>query len=351
MSYSLIGEKTIAMSIAQDILNKSVEIPSIPENVQQIFTMVRQPEDKIDIPEFVHIVESDPGLFTRILQLANSPYYRGLTEIVTLREAITRIGLKETVNTVCLGFLQKMLPKFPDIDDFSYIDFWAFSWACANANRRLGHPALGMDVRPGDLYMTGMLQGLGKLLMAIHFPDQFRACVKKAQEVECPLHEIERDIFGTTDGLVAGKVLNIWQMPLNICEGVGFYQTPELADPEYTAIAGITQYALSVTGITGIGKSGDGVLLNLPDTLLGQDKKLQLAKPDVQQYLVTEISTELNKKVGTMFPTIKGTVVTAEKKEQPVKKLPAASNPPPDTHQTTPKKKKGVLGWIKSFFR
>ncbi len=350
MSYSLVGEKTIAMGIAQDILNNSVEIPSIPEHAQQLFTMVRQPGDRIDIPEFVHLVESDPGLFTQILQLANSPYYRGLEDIVTLRGAITRIGLKEAVNIVCLGFLQKMLPRFPWIDGFSYIDFWAFSWACANANRRLGHPALGMGVRPGDLYMTGMLQGLGKLLMAIHFPDQFRACIAKAWELECPIHEIERDIFGTTDGLVAGKVLQTWQMPLTVCEGVGFYQTPELADPEYKTIAGMTQYALSVTGFTGIGKSGDGIMLKLPATFLGQNTTLRLAKPDVQKNLVTEISTDLNKKVTAIFPNFKRTAVKTEKEEN-AETTPTAASAQSDTRRVTPKKKKSVLGWFKSFIR
>ncbi|WDP90917.1 MAG: HDOD domain-containing protein [Desulfobacter sp.] len=349
MTYSLAGEKTIAMSIAQEILSTSVDIPAIPENVQQIFKMVRQPEEKIDIPEFAHLVESDPGLFTRILQLANSPYYKGVDKIVTLRAAITRIGLKETVNTVCLGFFQKMLPRFPDIEGFSYSDFWAFSWACATANRRLGHPALGMDVLPGDLYMAGMLQGLGKLLMAIHFPEQFTACIAKAREVECPLHEVERDIFGTTDGLVAARVLKTWQMPANICEGVGFYQAPELAQPEYILVAGLTQYAFSVAGTAGIGKSGDGIQLELPQTFLGQKPGLEVAKPEVQAALVDEIATELQKKAGSMFPNSEsGNGNTGGKAQPGPGKKPAKKR---ISAQPAPKKKKGVMGWVKSILK
>jgi len=338
MTYSLAGEKTIALSIAQEILTTSVEIPAIPENIQQIFRMVRQPEERIDIPEFAHLVESDPGLFTRILQLANSPYYKEIDKVVSLRAAITRIGLKESVNAVCLGFFQKLLPKFPDIEGFSYNDYWAFSWACAVAGRRLGHPALGMDVLSGDLYMAGMLQGLGKLLLAIHFPEQFASCVAEARQGECPLYEVEREVFGTTDSLVAARVLKTWQMPDNICQSVGFCQMPEQAQPEYVLVAGLTQYAYAMAGAVGIGACGDGQILELPATFLGQKPKLELAKPQIQDALVSEISSDLEKRAGSMFPNSRvAQNGSARKKPAPVK--------------AQPKKKKGMFGWVKSLLK
>ena len=115
--------------------------------------------------------------------MANSPFYSEVEKIVSLRAAITRIGLLEIVNSVCLHFFQNILPKFPDIEGLSYNDFWTHSWACAVANRRLGHPNLGMDVLPGELYLSGLLHGIGKLLLAIHYPIEFSGCVKKAKHI------------------------------------------------------------------------------------------------------------------------------------------------------------------------
>ena len=348
MTDTLVGEKTIALSISQEILTTSVEIPAIPDNIRQIFKMVRQPEEKIDIPEFAQLVESDPGLFTRILQLANSPYYSEVEKIVTLRAAITRIGLKETVNAVCLGFFQKLLPKFPDIEGFSYHDFWAYSWACAVANRRLGHPMLNMDVLPGDLYMAGMRQGLGKLLMAIHYPEQFAGCIAKARQLECPLHEVEKDVFGTTDGLVASRVLKTWQLPANICEGVGFCQMPEQAQPEYILVAGLTQFAGAIANRARIGASGDGMKLELADTFLGQRPNLEISKPEVQDRLVGEIVRELEGKADSMFPQAGGEQNSAGSSPASAK----ARAPKPKTGPNEIKKeKKGVLGWVKSLLR
>ena len=125
MDDALLGEKTIAFSIAQEILSTEIGIPHLPANGQRILEIVRQPKEKIDIPDFVKLIESDPGLYTRILTLANSSFYSEVEKIVSLRAAITRIGLVEIVNTVCLYFFQKLLPKFPDISGFSYNDFWS----------------------------------------------------------------------------------------------------------------------------------------------------------------------------------------------------------------------------------
>ncbi|MCP4721632.1 MAG: HDOD domain-containing protein [Desulfobacteraceae bacterium] len=344
MGNKLVGEKTIAFSIAQEILTTSANIPTIPANGTKIIAIVRQPSDQIDIPRFIKLVESDPGLFTRILQLANSPFYAEMDKIVSLRVAITRIGLVEIINSVCLYFFQKMLPKFPDLDGFSYDNFWSHSWACAVANRRLGHPNLEMGILPGELYMAGMLHGVGKLLMAIHYPNEFSLCLKKARDLKLPLHQVEKDVFGTTDALVASNVLKSWNLPDNVCEGVAFHQMPELAPPEHVIIAGLTQFAYVITGMSGLGCSGDGVEMDLPSTYFGQLHKLKISKPEVQKKLVQEILDSLKGKAESVAPRPKGSAVQ-ENGSKKVKKLSSVTA----ANQAKPEKK-GVFEWVKSLW-
>lgn len=340
---SLIGEKTIAFSIAQEILTTSVNIPTIPANTKKILAIVRQPNDQIDIPLLVKLVESDPGLFTRILQLANSPFYTEVEKIVSLRSAITRIGLIEIVSSVCLHFFQKMLPRFPDIKGFSYDDFWSYSFACAVANRRLGHPNLEMGVLPGELYMTGMLHGMGKLLLAIHFPNEFSKCLQKAQDFKCPLYQVEKDLFGTTDALVASNVLKTWHLPPSICEGVAFHQMPQMAPPEHLIVAGLTQFAYTIAGLSGLGRNGDGRNLDLASTYFGQLPKLKISKPDVQKKLVREILDSLGESGESITPGANG----ASTRQNGIKKSENRYGNNPG--QTEPAKK-GMFGWVKSLW-
>ncbi len=344
MENTLIGEKTIAFSIAQEILSISVKIPTIPSNGRKILDLVRRSEDQIDIPSFVKLVESDPGLLVRILQLSNSSYYSEIDKIVSLRAAITRIGLIETVNTVSLHFFQKMLPRFPDIDGFSYDDFWSHSWVCAVANRRLGHPNLDMDVLSGDLYMSGMLHGLGKLLLAIHFPEKFSKCIKQARTHKQPLRKIELDVFGTTDAFIAARVLNAWHLPAMVCEGVGFHQIPELAPPEYIIIAGLTQFAHSIAEHSGIGCSGNGLKLEMSDTFLGQKPAVKISQKKIQEIIIKEVQESVDDKVASVTAhTKKGPTPDLKIKESRKHRQKKSPEPPK-------KSKKGVFGWVKKFF-
>ncbi|MCP3944892.1 MAG: HDOD domain-containing protein [Desulfobacteraceae bacterium] len=344
MENTLVGEKTIAFSIAQEILLTNVNIPTIPANATKILAIVRQPKDQIDIPLFVKLVESDPGLFTRILQLANSPFYTEMEKIVSLRAAITRIGLIEIINSVCLYFFQKLLPTFPDLEGFSYDNFWAYSWACAIANRRLGHPNLEMGVLPGELYMTGMLHGVGKLLLAMYFPNEFSLCLKKARELKVPLTQVERDVFETTDALVASNVLKSWNLPANVCEGVAFHQMPELAPPEHVIIAGLTQFAYVIAGQSELGCNGDGIKMDLPSTYLGQLPKLKFSKPEVQEKLVQEILNSLKNKAESVI-SIPPKPQVQRRESKKTYALPSTK-----TSNQNKKLKKGVLGWVKSLW-
>lgn len=342
MEDSLVGEKTIAYSIAQEILTTRVDIPPIPDNGRKIIDMVRQPKDQIDIPTFAKLVESDPGLFTRILQLANSIFYSEVDKIVSLRAAITRIGLVETVNSVGFYVFQRMLPKFPDIEGFSYSDFWSHSWACAVANRHLGHPYLEMGVLPGDLYLTGMLQGIGRLLFAIHFPEKFEECIQKAAKFNQPLYRVEKDIFGTTDTLVAARIMSHWNMPDNVCAGVAYSQMPELAPPQHIIIAGLTQFAYYIAGMSGIGKSGDGIKMNLSSAFFGKKTKLKISRPEVQKKFVDKILESLQGKAEsvTQAPSADPSGRYDTKRSENG----AENGVPP----LTDRPKKGVLGWVKS---
>ena len=292
----LIEEKTIADSMALDSMLSKIPIPPIPANRLQLLSIVRQPNDKIDIHALTKLLSVDPGLFAMVLKLANSSYYRGLEKIISLRGAITRIGLTDTVNAITFYCLQNTLPAFPTIKEFSSEAYWTFSWACAVAARRLGHPNLGMNALPGELYTAGLLHGIGKLMMAIHYPEDFEKCVAKTTKTQQPLHVMEQEIFGTVDGLLASKIMESWNFPDNICAGVAFYQIPELAPPQYREIAGLIQFAFKITASIGIGANGDCYGVDLSDTYIGRQLHPALSKESIQMDLIKELKEAVAQK-------------------------------------------------------
>ncbi len=296
----LIEEKTVADSMALDSMLSKMSIPPMPANRLQILSIVRQNNDKIDIAPLTRLLAVDPGLFAMILKLANSSYYRGVEKINSLRCAVTRIGLTTTVNAIAFFCVQNTLPTFPTFKDFSSETYWKFSWVCAIAARRLGHPNLGIKVLPGELYMAGLLHGIGKLMMATHYPGDFEKCLVKAAKTNQPLHKIEQEIFGTVDGFLASKIMKFWNLPDNICTGVAFYQIPELAPPEYREIAGLIQFAFMITADMGIGTNGDPFKMDLSATYIAGQSHLALSRESVQMDLVKELKETVRQKSQSM---------------------------------------------------
>ena len=64
--------------------------------------------------ELAQAIEKDPTISLRLISVANSPIYRGITEIRNVKTAIPRLGLKETFNVVMpLALSPKDTRSFP----------------------------------------------------------------------------------------------------------------------------------------------------------------------------------------------------------------------------------------------
>lgn len=349
------GEETIANAMALDILNSKFKIPPMPANGPKLMSLIRKPIDDIEVDEFVKIINSDPGLLSMMLQLANSVYFKGFDEIYNLRSAIVRVGLQETINSTNLYFFRRMFPKIPDIEGFEPQAYWAFSWACANAARRLGHPNLNMNVNAGELYIAGLLHGIGKLILAIQYPFEFSKCIQTAARLKLPVHAVELDEFGTTDTYLASKLLEFWKIPSRVCTGIKFYQNPDLAPESDRNIAASIQFAYAVASMSGIGKNGDGCVMSLESTWLARQSGLPLSKKETQEALAKEIHASLEKKsesVTGVVPQKQETVFEPEKQMYQHQKIDTRkkSISPKQEPIITKSSKTGLFAWIRSRF-
>jgi len=66
---------------------------SAPTMSLRILTLVASPS--AEVSEMARLISADPALSAGVLTVANSVAYRGLDEIETVREAVTRLGLDE----------------------------------------------------------------------------------------------------------------------------------------------------------------------------------------------------------------------------------------------------------------
>ena len=332
-------------SMALKILQSNVQLPPFPPIGSQLFEMNTQPHEEIDIDRFIRLLETDPGLVTRLLQLANSSYFSPVQKIFSVRQAVMQIGLEESLNTVSFHFFRAALPKFPRLKGFSGKDYWAHSWACAVANRMLGRPDRLITCLPGELYIAGLLHGVGKLILALHQPEDFLQCLENSRNYNQPLFEAELDLFGTTDTDIAFEILKSWQFPEKICMAVKHYQFPQNAEKPYREIASATQFAYYIANTSGVGNSGDMHCFDLQDTVLGRGADSPLGDEETRNRIVQDIYRTIKNKFAAIHDEQVKPDQKAQSAELEEKRVDIAPR------RIKPRKKDGLLSRILHFFK
>jgi HD-like signal output (HDOD) protein len=135
---------------------------SSPSLSLRILNLVATPS--AEISELARIISADPALSAGVLNVANSTYYRGLSEIETVRDAVTRLGLDE-VGRVAGALSAKSLfnPKLKlELQSygprFSALYRRAVTVATAAAGLAMRRPGGRSD----RAYLGGMLHDVGR---------------------------------------------------------------------------------------------------------------------------------------------------------------------------------------------
>ncbi|MFT5220582.1 MAG: HD-like signal output (HDOD) protein [Planctomycetota bacterium] len=93
-------------SILDDLENDRLPLPTLPEVAIKVRETVD--DDNATIGDVVQIIETDAALSARIIQVANSALYSGISSANTVRAAAIRMGL-DTLRSLATSLVMKQL--------------------------------------------------------------------------------------------------------------------------------------------------------------------------------------------------------------------------------------------------
>lgn len=171
---------SITEEIVQRIRSGKATLPVLPDLAHKVEALFQRAD--IDLDELVQVVQTDPGITSKLIGISNSPQFRSLSEIKSLDKAIARIGMKMTQNYVLIlskrGLFKIDVPQFETLLN----QVWQHSLATAACAQALAQKLALPD--PDSYYTLGLLHDIGKLVLL-----QFFAEVSKkrpdATEQEC----------------------------------------------------------------------------------------------------------------------------------------------------------------------
>jgi putative nucleotidyltransferase with HDIG domain len=201
------------------------KLPSAPEVAQQMIAAVNR--DDVDTRQLTGLIARDQALTARLLRLANSAFFAARSKATTVQQAVTMLGFAR-VRDLVLG-----LSVWGALDSKSVngrrwrTRLWTHSASVAAASKLLAERA-GID--GGAAFTAGLLHDVGKLVLGIRLGDSYWGMLDEAEGRGCDSSEVEREAFQCHHGLVAGWLLQVWQLPPSLVDGVAYHHHPLVAD-------------------------------------------------------------------------------------------------------------------------
>ena len=204
------GDTQVTQKKVEQLLRKAT-IPTLPIVAQKLVEVCQ--DDKSDFARFAEVIESDQGLASRILRIANSSYYGLRQKATTLERAIAALGIKY-VKSISLGFhLATAIGKLAT-SGFDMQDFWRQSVLRGVLARELA--GVYCPKYREEAFLIGLLQDCGIVLLLQVLGDEYARMWQQCQASPASLFRLERELLSTIMWLLpplswnSGPYLNYW---------------------------------------------------------------------------------------------------------------------------------------------
>lgn len=156
-----LAELELAALVLEHCRQNKLGPASTPTLSLRILNLVAAPN--AEISELARVISADPALSAGVLNVANSAYFRGLSEIETVRDAVTRLGLDE-VGRVAGALSAKSLfnPKLKLEQQVFGPRFTALYRRAITVATAAASLAMRARARSDRCYLGGMLHDVGR---------------------------------------------------------------------------------------------------------------------------------------------------------------------------------------------
>lgn len=257
--------------IIERIILKTVDIPSLPPIAMKVMNLIQ--DDYASLKQLEEIISRDQGFATRLLRIANSPYYGRDRKIENIPQAILLIGFETLKSLVIATSLRDLHRKFGVFEQ----RLWEHSLGvalCSSLLAMVSHLST-----PDEALVCGLIHDVGKTVINNSMPEVYIQIYERMYEENKQIIHIEDDTLGFNHTLIGRLIAKKWKLPEKLEVVIAHHHTypyPDYEDPAFSDICNLVRVA-------------DQICLNLG---IGLKKPLEV-KIDIDSLGLTE--SDLNK--------------------------------------------------------
>jgi len=190
-------------------------LPMLSGMMNETFRIMADPDSSFG--QLYDVVKYDQAISSKIISIANSPYYNRGTPVVSLERAMVMVGFKEIERIImCLVFMKQiMTPWRLGQDDLAAI--WEHSLTVAHAAKTLS--AKTSLEESEKAFAISIVHDIGKIIFYT-YDGQYRSLAKEAALGSRDVCDLERARYGT-DHQEIGHLMSVkWGFPMEFSEAV-----------------------------------------------------------------------------------------------------------------------------------
>ncbi len=177
-------------------------------------------------------IANDPMLTAKVLQMVNSAALGMRRRFVDAHEAVIMLGGERIKSMIVFVEVFSICEKFRFVR-FSPDKLWRHSLAVGRLARELMR-SRSRSIEAADASFTGgLLHDVGKLMLAINLPEQYREVLEDVEEDSNEdIWASEVKFLQTSHAEVGAMILESWNLPYPILEAVGYHHAPNRLSKE-----------------------------------------------------------------------------------------------------------------------
>jgi len=201
----------LRLAVADRLASGDLRLPLLPRVAGQVVALVGS--SKTDANRLAELIHRDPALAGHVLRIANSPAYMPRMPIVSLQQAVSRLGFNVVAEIAFAASVQGGIFKVPGFESV-LLEMWrhaltsgAFAKEVARVRR--------LNVE--SAFLCGLLHAVGKPALLQVVTDVAKAC-------DLPLSS--GPLFALLDDLhavVGVRIGEQWQLPKQVIAAIEHY--------------------------------------------------------------------------------------------------------------------------------
>ena len=198
---------------------KGIVIPPCPEAMTSIMREAKRPD--VDFGSVASLISRDAGLVGPLLKLANSPFVGLKSKVSSVMQAMSVLGMQNTLNLVQNIALRLSLGG----ESQRFEKFWERSSLTASIAEKIA--ARFPSQSKNDAYLAALFKDCGIPVLMMKYP-QYQEQVKAQFKPGIFVCDIENALFFTSHAVVGNMLTRNWMLPAHISRAILYHHDPTI---------------------------------------------------------------------------------------------------------------------------